>query len=61
MICELCGSEVSDSFGDVNGAIVCPKCMGWTGNKPDLEVITFLKAHGEWNDDSTDQKSQTIS
>jgi len=37
-VCELCGEPVSDEFGDVNGSIVCPKCLGWYGTDPAPEV-----------------------
>lgn len=51
MNCELCGKDCTESFGDVEGAIVCPDCMGWNGGEPDPEVKRFLKKHGEWIDE----------
>jgi len=45
--CELCADPISGEFGDVNGAIVCPKCMGWTGQDPDPFAQKFLEKHGE--------------
>lgn len=50
--CELCGKALGpeSEFGDVDGAIVCGKCMGWEGDKPDPEVVEFLKRNDEWDD-----------
>lgn len=42
MNCELCGCEC-DEFGDVNGAIVCGKCLGWYGDVPDPEGLSALE------------------
>ena len=42
MSCELCGEAIKNGeFGDVDGAIVCPKCLGWYDTEPDPEVKDF--------------------
>ena len=41
--CDYCGNECSDEFGDVEGAIVCPDCLGWYGSEPDPEVAHLLQ------------------
>ena len=33
--CELCGADCTDEFGDLNGAIVCPTCLGWYDDELD--------------------------
>lgn len=53
MNCELCGVEIGDAaFGDVDGAIVCPRCLGHVPGVPaDPEVVEFYKRNGEYNED----------
>jgi len=45
MNCELCGSKIQNSeFGDVDGAIVCPRCLGHVpGVEMDSTVAEFYK------------------
>lgn len=49
MNCELCGSEIGDAaFGDVDGAIVCPRCLGHVpGVEMDSTVAEFYKRINE--------------
>lgn len=49
MKCELCGSEIGDAaFGDVDGAIVCPRCLGHVpGVEMDSEVAEFYRRERE--------------
>lgn len=64
MNCELCGQEIKDgNFGDVDGAIVCPVCMGHTDAPPAPEVVQFNRKHGmpEEYDDTPIDRSRLLS
>ena len=49
MDCELCGNEIVDGqFGDVDGAIVCPRCLGHVPGVPmDSTVAEFYARNGD--------------
>lgn len=49
MNCELCDAViVNGEFGDVDGAIVCPRCLGHIpGVSMDVTVADFYKQNGE--------------
>jgi len=49
MNCELCDAVIVDGcFGDVDGAIVCPRCLGHVpGVEMDSEVAEFYKRNAD--------------
>lgn len=49
--CEVCGTSCGDQFGDVNGAIVCGKCLGQYGGEPNPEVqVVINDSEGDCNE-----------
>ncbi len=38
MTCESCGNKCDGEFGDLEGHIFCPNCLGWYGSERSPEV-----------------------
>ena len=49
MNCELCDAPIANGeFGDVDGAIVCPRCLGHVPGVPmDSTVAEFYERNGD--------------
>lgn len=54
--CEFCQKALDDKseWGDVDGAIACADCLGWTGKPKDQldpDIQRFYKKHGEFEEE----------